>query len=115
MTVPAFLHDLRNLNSDDASLSLGVIATSREQNLRMVITLPERVDFDCWEIARSATLSQRIFWLVAILQALDLLSSPSISCRSGEIGIRTRLKIWRGQTHVGSSPTSGTKPLSILK
>src|ERR1700730_18360287 len=28
--------------------------------------------------------------------------------RSGEIGIRTRLKIWRGQTHVGSSPTSGT-------
>src|SRR5688572_14214129 len=29
-------------------------------------------------------------------------------CRSGEIGIRTRLKIWRGQTHVGSSPTSGT-------
>ena len=30
-------------------------------------------------------------------------------CRSGEIGIRTRLKIWRGQTHVGSSPTSGTK------
>ena len=29
-------------------------------------------------------------------------------CRSGEIGIRTRLKIWRGHTHVGSSPTSGT-------
>src|SRR6476619_5286554 len=28
--------------------------------------------------------------------------------RSGEIGIRTRLKIWRGHTHVGSSPTSGT-------
>jgi hypothetical protein len=35
---------------------------------------------------------------------------PSIillSCRSGEIGIRTRLKIWRGQLHVGSTPTSG--------
>ena len=32
----------------------------------------------------------------------------SSHCRSGEIGIRTRLKIWRGQTHVGSSPTSGT-------
>lgn len=29
-------------------------------------------------------------------------------CRSGEIGIRTRLKIWRSQGHVGSSPTSGT-------
>ena len=28
--------------------------------------------------------------------------------RSGEIGIRTRLKIWRSQGHVGSSPTSGT-------
>src|SRR6266566_9845786 len=34
--------------------------------------------------------------------------------RSGEIGIRTRLKSWRGQTHVGSSPTSGTKHLRIL-
>src|SRR6266404_3711172 len=31
--------------------------------------------------------------------------------RSGEIGIRTRLKIWRGHTHVGSSPTSGTSNL----
>jgi hypothetical protein len=29
------------------------------------------------------------------------------SRRSGEIGIRTRLKIWRSQGHVGSSPTSG--------
>gem|GEM_PF-7083157 len=34
--------------------------------------------------------------------------------RSGEIGIRTRLKIWRGHTHVGSSPTSGTKHTRIL-
>ena len=33
--------------------------------------------------------------------------------RSGEIGIRTRLKIWRGHTHVGSSPTSGTTLLRI--
>ena len=37
------------------------------------------------------------------------------NCRSGEIGIRTRLKIWRGHTHVGSSPTSGTNPLRIPK
>jgi hypothetical protein len=34
--------------------------------------------------------------------------------RSGEIGIRTRLKIWRGQTHVGSSPTSGTIDFLIV-
>lgn len=35
--------------------------------------------------------------------------------RSGEIGIRTRLKIWRGHTHVGSSPTSGTKALQAQR
>jgi hypothetical protein len=27
--------------------------------------------------------------------------------RGGEIGIRTRLKIWREQSHVGSTPTFG--------
>src|SRR3984893_11959032 len=31
--------------------------------------------------------------------------------RSDEIGIRIKLKIWRGPTHVGSSPTSGTSDL----
>ena len=30
-------------------------------------------------------------------------------CRSGETGRRTGLKIPRGQPHVGSIPTSGTK------
>src|SRR6266700_1889934 len=35
--------------------------------------------------------------------------------RSGEIGIRTRLKIWRGHTHVGSSPTSGTSELQAQR
>ena len=29
------------------------------------------------------------------------------SRRGGEIGIRTRLKIWREQSHVGSTPTLG--------
>lgn len=32
--------------------------------------------------------------------------------RSGEIGIRSRLKICRAQAHVGSSPTSGIPPFS---
>ena len=31
-----------------------------------------------------------------------------LTSRSGEIGIRTRLKIWRAYAHVGSIPTSGT-------
>ena len=39
----------------------------------------------------------------------------TVRSRSGEIGIRTRLKIWRGHTHVGSSPTSGTNLLRILE
>ena len=33
--------------------------------------------------------------------------------RSGEIGIRTRLKIWREQSHVGSIPTSGTSLINL--
>ena len=38
----------------------------------------------------------------------------STTRRSGEIGIRTRLKISRGQLHVGSSPTSGIIPFNNL-
>lgn len=31
-----------------------------------------------------------------------------VNCLCGGIGRRTRLKIWRGQTRVGSSPTIST-------
>jgi hypothetical protein len=64
-------------------------------------------------------LARRSFMILArpsfaILEALALLSLPAITrCRSGEIGIRTRLKIWRSQGHVGSSPTSGTNPTRV--
>jgi hypothetical protein len=52
-------------------------------------------------------------WPSICLDVLDLaIEAPyysNFARRSGEIGIRTRLKIWREQSHVGSSPTSGTK------
>ena len=36
------------------------------------------------------------------------------SRRGGEIGIRTRLKIWREQSHVGSTPTLGILLFSAI-
>jgi hypothetical protein len=37
-----------------------------------------------------------------------------VKCRSGETGRRTGLKIPRGQPHVGSIPTSGTRKIRGL-
>ena len=40
-----------------------------------------------------------------------LCADRNSTCRSGEIGRRSRLKICREQSHAGSSPAFGTKAL----
>ena len=67
-------------------------------NCRICVASCQLVDRDYWHHPAR--------WLRD--KATDRIIS-STQGRSGEIGIRTRLKIWRGHTHVGSSPTSGTK------